>query len=89
MIKFPINCHTEASKLSFLFRCEGKLIDRHNVKGEQFNNGEITQDEWDSFRIEYFDVKLMLIHSELGKIKPQARQGNFWEPNLDMDIIDG
>ena len=51
---------TPEEKMSILYRIHRKLIDQHNSAGEQFRNGVITQEQWDTYQ-RSFDTRLQKV----------------------------
>lgn len=86
-IKFPANCATEASKMSFCHRLDELLRQQHNTQGEKFRNGLLTQAEWDSYQKDFL-TKSRTIHSEINNARQTASNGGFWNSaDVDKDVI--
>ena len=47
---------TQREKLEFLYQVQERLRTFHNNRGAQFEAGQITQAQWDTFRSQWRDV---------------------------------
>lgn len=56
-MKFPITATTHRDKLEFLYIAQEKLRLEHNAKGEQFRNGQITEQAFRDYQKNVFDAR--------------------------------
>lgn len=56
-MKFPLTAITHRDKLEFLYIAQEKLRLDHNAKGEQFRNGEMTEQAFRDYQKNVFDVR--------------------------------
>lgn len=92
-IKFPANCNTEASRLSFSYRLQQKLLDDQKIKSDQLGSGDMTRAEYDIYEKNVFLPKLQAITYSMGMAKSEARRGvdrdgnnTPWTPSIDRDF---
>lgn len=86
-IVYPINCNTEASRLSFCYRLDELLRLRHNAMGQKYRDGLITEAEWNIFLKNEFEPKSMAIHQDINVNREIAGKSVFWlSANIDTSI---
>ena len=87
-IIYPIDCVTEASRLSFCFRLDELLRLEHNLKGSQYKSGLITKIEWDIYLKDTFTVKSKAIHIGINNNRVIAEKSTFWSTaSITKDIV--
>jgi hypothetical protein len=85
MIENQIKNKIDSDKLELLTRAEEKLRLEHNIKGKDFREGKMTQEEWDNYRNNIFkprSKKLGYLRSgaqEKEAIKRFGKDGNLTE----------
>ena len=47
---------TQREKLEFLYEVQEFLRSFYNQRGAQFNNGQITEDQWLAFKTQWFNI---------------------------------
>jgi len=47
---------TQKEKLGFLYRVQERLRIVHNNKGQQFSDGQITEQQWTTFKIQWNEI---------------------------------
>lgn len=79
-MRFPIAAVTSRDKLEFLYIAQEKLRLEHNAKGEQFKNGQITEQAFRDYQKNVFDVRQAKISSRIA-----AFQTNVFEAASQSD----
>jgi hypothetical protein len=84
-VNFPLDCSTEASRLSFCYRAQELLRIQHNETGAEFKASRITKAEWKAY-MAAFEEKSEAIIAALLAAQQEAMSGEFWNPDLERDI---
>ena len=48
-INYPLECNTHAKKYACLYRAQERMRLLHNKKGKKYRDGELTEQQWNSF----------------------------------------
>lgn len=78
-VNFPVNCITEASRLSFCFRLDELLRIEHNLKGKQYQDGLITKTDWENYLKNTFEPKSRAIHEDININRAIAEKSTYWD----------
>lgn len=87
-VKYPLNCVTEASRLSFCYRLDELLRIRHNDMGQKYRSGLISKAEWNTFLANEFEPKSRAIHDGINTNRGAAEKSIYWTTgNIDTSIV--
>ena len=77
-ILYPVDCITEASRLSFCFRLDELLRIEHNAMGAKLRQGLITDIEWKTYLKNTFELKSKAIYAGINVNRAIAEKSAFW-----------
>ena len=87
-ILYPVDCITEASRLSFCFRLDELLRIEHNAMGAKLRQGLITDIEWKTYLKNTFEQKSKAIHAGINVNRAIAEKSTFWvSASITKDIV--
>ena len=69
IIKFPTDVISDENKIGYLYKAQEELRLLHNQKGDDFRNGIITKDEWETFLKNVFNPRQEALSVEIIKAK--------------------
>ena len=85
-VKYP-DGFKEENKLYFLYRLEQYLRQQHNLKGRQYNNGNITKNQWNDYLTNVYRPKRKAITTAFSMAKENARIGTLWVTDTSKDFV--
>ena len=85
-INYPQNVVTDMEKLEFCYIAQESLRFEHNLKGEEFNKGQITKTEWDNYKAGRFNDKQEEIIKEQTRLKEGFKRSTAFDVDLDAHI---
>lgn len=80
-LKFPLEANTLFKKYAFCYMVKERLRRQHNKKGEKFRNGEITQEQWDKYKI-IFRQKNSLVNKKLNQLRKRIKNSDTFNIKL-------
>lgn len=81
-LKYPALATTTQDKMTFCYIAQEKLRIEHNVKGEDFKDGKITEKQWKAYLKDDFNVKFEVIINDLLVQKELMKKSTKYEVNL-------
>lgn len=78
---YPASADDGFKKFAFCFRVNQKLRNVYKNWNDKFINNEITEDEWNTFRDDWYQPREDLVSEEIGNWK-QTAKNQTWSLNL-------
>ena len=73
-LKYPVSITDYIEKMEFILIAQEKLRVEHNDMGKKFRDGDITEQEWEDYRVNVFDKRNMLLSNDYRKVKNLMRK---------------
>lgn len=87
--KYPVNCVTEGSRLSWCSKAISEVIAEHNATGALYRNGDISREEWLVYKSTTFHNKYFrCVLDEMEKQIRAAKAVAFFKASLQDHIVD-
>jgi hypothetical protein len=84
---YPAAADNNFKKYYVCYRLQQKLQDVYNTWGQKHKNEEITDEEWEQFRTEWYKPRRDLTVNEILRIRELAKNHN-WNINLNNIFIE-
>ena len=74
---YPAAADNPFKKYYVCYRLQQKLQDVHNTWGQKFKDGEITEEEWEQFKDEWYNPRSCLVSDEILRLRGLAKNHNW------------
>ena len=87
-ITFDPGCANPGDRTEYLYRLREKLRLEHNVNGQKFLDGKITQAQWDDYYMNTFNPKNNMLSDAIlaEREKMKGRDLGSYAPRWDPDL---
>lgn len=78
----------EGAGLSRCLALQAALTEEHNVMGEVYRDGEITEQQWLDYKANVYTPTRDAIIDKYAEMKAESYRRNFHKPNLREEVVD-
>jgi len=84
---YPAAASNAFKKYYICYRLQQKLQDKHNIWGQKFKDGLITEAEWIEFQDMWYNPRTNLVTGEILRLRGLAKNKD-WSINLDNVFVE-
>lgn len=85
-MKYPIEVITNGDKIEYLLKLQEAMRLDHNEKGQKFKNGEISEEEWLSYKRGEHEIKMNKLFKEQWFVKEAMKASTRFVPDINKDF---